>query len=97
MKYTPEQRAEILARLLELRRQGKLNGVWYSDNMGVQIRTIAIGEPEYIPWSKAAELVGYVQAPAKADPRRPFHQPSKCGHRLVFRPLLRPMRKERNS
>lgn len=96
MKYTPEQRAEILEGLLGLRKAGQLNGVWYSDSMGVQIRTMACGEPDYIPWSKAAEMVGYGQRPA-ADPSK--YAPKRRRTVSRFVPLLhtrRPKTKESN-
>lgn len=84
MKYTRAQRDEILSRLLKLSQEGKINGVWSPDRTGVQIRTARTGEPDYIPWSRAAELTHYRQAPAEPDfksklpdipePRRPFQK-----------------------
>ena len=58
-KFTPLEKAAILEALLEMRRSGKLQGVWYSDSLGVQVRTLPQGSPDYIPWHEAAELAGY--------------------------------------
>lgn len=89
LKYTPQQRQEILSRLIGLSREGKINGVWNPDRTGVQVRTFGTGEPEYIPWAKAAKMTGYTEPPAqiertKPGPKTPRPAPQK------FQPTLRP-------
>ena len=88
-KYSKEQKAEIVEGLLNLRREGKLRGVWYSDGI-LEVRTLAIGPLEYLPWHTAASMVGYRPAPTDS----PFRTvtPKRQHPTLKFKPLLRPMK-----
>jgi len=86
-KYSREQKSEIVQGLLEMRRDGKLHGVWYSDGI-LEVRKLAIGPLEYVSWPAAAGMVGYQPAPSIFRTFTPKRQKSI----LKFKPLLRPMK-----
>lgn len=90
--YTDVEKIEILRRLIELRKAGRLHGIWSElDWDYLKIRYIGLGDPDVIQWWEAAEMVGFVQDPVT---RGPFVQrkPAAFAKSLVSQPSRRQKR-----
>lgn len=68
IEYTDVEKIEILRRLIELRKAGKLNGIWCDELHYLKIRYFGIGDPDVLEWSVAAEMTGFVHDPASRGP-----------------------------
>ena len=58
------RRSEIIEGLLSMRRDGLLNGVWVDEDV-IRLRLLAVGEPVYVSWRRAAEIVNAREIPRK--------------------------------
>jgi hypothetical protein len=52
------EKDQIVRGLLSLRSSGRLQGVWLNEGK-LYVREIAVGPPEFLPWKRAVEIVGF--------------------------------------
>jgi hypothetical protein len=64
------EKDQIVRGLLSLRLSGRLQGVWLNEDK-LYVREIAVGPPEFLPWKRAAEMVGF---DLNAVPRKPVER-----------------------
>src|SRR5690242_4497390 len=64
-KPTASEQLLVVQKLLEMCRAGKLNAVWAGNAVGLGIRRLPYGEPEFISWREAGAMTG-VTAPPKS-------------------------------